>query len=96
MATITWVIKQLDRLPSNGFVTTAHWRVTAIDGEHSADAYGSTGWQTETPVIPYDQLTQDIVLDWVWQHIDKADIEANLNAQIEAVKNPTIANGVLW
>jgi hypothetical protein len=31
--TTTWTIAQLDRQTSDGLVTTAHWRVDAVDGE---------------------------------------------------------------
>jgi hypothetical protein len=31
MATITWKINQLDRLTSDGFVTTAHWTCLGVD-----------------------------------------------------------------
>jgi hypothetical protein len=34
--TTTWNISQLDRQTSDGFVTTAHWQATAVDGEYSA------------------------------------------------------------
>jgi hypothetical protein len=94
--TITWKIEQLDRLTSDGFVTTAHWRATAVDGEYSASAYGTTGWQAGTPEIPYANLTEATVLAWVWENLDKAATEANLTAQIDALKNPTTANGVPW
>ena len=49
--TITWSIAQLDRRASDNFVTTAHWRCTAVDGEHSADVYGTTGWRSEEPHV---------------------------------------------
>jgi hypothetical protein len=94
--TITWKIEQLDRLTSDGFVTTAHWRATAVDGDYSASTYGTTGWQAGTPEIPYANLTEATVLAWVWENLDKAAIEANLTAQIDALKNPTTANGVPW
>lgn len=93
---ITWKIEQLDRLTSDGFVTTAHWRANAVDGEYTASVYGTTGWQAGTPEIPYANLTEENVLSWVWENIDKAATEANLTAQIDALKNPTTANGVPW
>jgi len=94
-ATITWVIQQLDRHTSDGFVTTAHWRANAVDGDYSASAYGTCGWSAGAPVIPYDQLTQDTVLGWVWADgVDKDATEATLNAQIELQKNPVTATGV--
>jgi len=96
-ATITWVIQQLDRQTSDGFVTTAHWRANAVDGDYSASAYGTCGWSEGTPAIPYDQLTQDTVLGWVWADgVDKDATEATLNAQIELLKNPVTATGVPW
>jgi len=94
--TITWKIEQLDHLTSDGFVTTAHWRATAVDDEYSASTYGTTGWQAGTPDIPYANLTEATVLTWVWENLDKVEIEANLIAQINALKNPTTSNGVPW
>lgn len=38
---ITWTIDNLDRRISDGFVTTAHWRATAVDGEFSASVYST-------------------------------------------------------
>ena len=94
---ITWTISQLDRLTADGFVTTAHWRATAVDGDYSASAYGTCGWSEGAPVIPYDQLTQDTVLGWVWADgVDKDATEASLTAQIEAQKNPVTETGVPW
>jgi hypothetical protein len=97
MATITWVIQQLDRQTSDGFVTTAHWRANAVDGDYSASAYGTRGWSEGTPTIPYDQLTQETVLGWCWADgVDKDAAEAALMAQIELQKNPVTATGVPW
>lgn len=96
-ATITWVIHQLDRQTSDGFVTTAHWRANAVDGDYAASAYGTCGWSDGSPIVPYDQLTQDTVLGWVWANgVDKDATEAALTAQIEAQKNPVTATGVPW
>ena len=95
MAT-TWTIETLDRKTADGFVTTAHWRATAVDGEHSATVYSTCSWSDDKVVIPYDQLTQDTVLGWVWESVDKEATEVSLAAQIEALKNPTTAKGVPW
>lgn len=91
----TWKIVQLDRKTADGFVTTAHWTVTATDGDFSASAYGSVGFSGEL-TTPYDDLTEEQVLGWVWEQIDKAEIEVNLAAQINAQKNPVSATGVPW
>jgi len=92
---MNWNIVQLDRKTADGFVTTAHWNCTAIDGDYSANAYGSVGFSGDL-VTPYENLTQEQVLGWVWEQIDKAEIEANLTKQIEAQKNPVSVTGVPW
>jgi hypothetical protein len=95
--TTTWKITQLDRQTSNGFVTTAHWRASAVDGDYSASSYGSCGWADGTPTTPYADLTQETVLGWVWTNgVDKEAIEASLQAQIDLQKNPVSATGVPW
>ena len=97
--TTTWSIGQLDRNAANGGVTVAHWRVEAVDGDHSASAYGSAGFTPDASAPdfkPYDQLTQEDVLAWVWGSVDKTEIEASLAAQIEAKKNPVTLNGLPW
>lgn len=93
---VTWKISTLDREVSNGFVTTAHWTATAVDGEHSASAYATVSWAEGTPAIPYASLTEDEVLSWVWESIDKAATEASLAAQIALLKNPVKATGTPW
>lgn len=95
--TIIWTITQLDRQISDGFVTTAHWRVDAVDKNCSASIYDTCSWSEGTPVIPYDQLTQDIVLGWIWASgVDKDAAEKSLTQQIELQKNPVLTSGVPW
>ena len=53
MATTTWKISTLDREVSNGFVTTAHWNCTAVDGDYTASCYATVSWAEGTPTIPY-------------------------------------------
>jgi hypothetical protein len=94
---VTWTISQLDRQTSDGFVTTAHWQATAVDGEHSASVYATCSCSDGTPTVAYDQLTQETVLGWIWANgVDKDAVEASLAVQIEAKKNPTTATGVPW
>ena len=94
--TTTWKISQLDRNTADGFVTTAHWTATAVDGEHTASAYATVSWAEGTPVIAYDNLTEATVLNWVWESVDKEATEASLAAQIELLKNPVKMAGVQW
>lgn len=94
---ITWTISNLDRQTSDGFITTAHWQCTGVDGDYSASVYATCSWQPGTPTIPYAQVTQQEVLDWCWDSgVDKAATEAAVAAQIAAQKNPVTATGTPW
>ena len=93
---ITWKIAQLDRQTSDGLVTTAHWTVNAVDGDYSAGAYGTVGFERGDTFIAYDSLTEAQVIAWVKDKLDVEAIEASLAAQIEAKKNPVSATGVPW
>jgi hypothetical protein len=94
--TTTWSIVNLDRNTSDGFVTTAHWYAYAIDGDHSASAYATVSWAEGTPAIPYANLTESTVLNWVWESVDKTATEASLAAQIALLKAPVKQSGTPW
>lgn len=93
----TWTITQTDYETATGFITTAHWTATAVDGDYSASVYSTCSWQAGTPVVPYADVTQESVLQWCWQSgVDKEATEASLAAQIEAQKNPVVSTGTPW
>jgi hypothetical protein len=95
--TTTWTITTLDREVFNGFVLTAHWTATAVDGDYTASMYSTCSWAEGTPTIPYDQLTQETVLGWVWANgVDKQATEDALAANIALQKNPVQASGTPW
>ena len=94
---VVWTISTLNRETSNNFVTTAHWQCSATDGEYSASTYSTCSWADGTPLIPYNELTQETVLDWCWANgIDKDATEASLANSIALQKNPVTATGVPW
>jgi hypothetical protein len=94
--TTTWTITNLDSNTADGFVTCAHWRATAVDGEHTASAYATVSWSEGTPTIPYANLTEATVLNWVWESVDKEATESALAAQIALQKAPVTASGTPW
>ena len=95
---ITWKIEQTDFRTSDGLITTAYWRATAKDGDFVASIYGSAGFgESAQPKIPYPDVTEAEVLDWIWENgVDKDEIEASLAAQIEAQKHPVQESGLPW
>jgi len=97
MTTVNWTISTLDRDVATGYVNVAHWQASAIDGEYSASIYATCSWPDGTPTTPYANLTQATVLGWIWTNgVDKEVVEASLQEQIDAQKNPVSATGVPW
>jgi hypothetical protein len=94
--TTTWTIAQLDRQTSDGLVTTAHYTVNAVDGEHTAGSYGSVGFERGDTFISYESLTEAQVIAWVKDKLNVEEIEAGLQSQIDAKKNPVTATGTPW
>jgi hypothetical protein len=100
--TVTWKIAQLERETTDGYVFTAHYTVDANDGTYSAGAYGSVGLEQPDPeaMIPYADLTPEIVIGWVQAKLggtEKVDeIQAALQAQLDEQRAPSKAAGVPW
>jgi len=93
----TWTITQTDYLVSDGFITTAHWTASAVDGDYTASIYSTVSWQAGTPTIPYADVTEQEVLNWCWTSgVDKDATEAALAQNIELQKNPVVATGTPW
>ena len=95
----TWTIANLERNTADGGVTVAHWRCTAVDGDHSASAYGTCSFTPDASAdgfVPYENLTEEQVIVWVWGQVDKIATEAALAAKIDAEKNPTTEAGLPW
>lgn len=93
---ITWSISALNCKPQEGDLTdvvvTAHWSCYGQEGEHSTNVYGTCSFsQPGEPFIPYEQLTQDQVLDWCWSSgVDKYATEAIVQTQLNNLSNPPI------
>lgn len=90
-----WIVNPLERNIATGFVKVAHWQCVGTDGEFSDSVYATCSWTGE-PATPYESLTQETVLGWIWESVDKAATEAAVQAKIEAQKNPVTAQGVPW
>ena len=98
--TFTWAIANLERETTDGFVYTAHYTVNATDGEaYSAGAYGSIGFERPEELIPFDDLTQEIVIEWVKEKLGEEQVEkveTALQSQIDEKRAPTKASGTPW
>ena len=98
--TLKWAIANLERETADGFVFTVHYTVNADNGTYTSGAYGSLGLERpEDEMIPFSQLTEEIVVGWVKDKFGEekvAEIEAALQAQIDEQQSPTKAAGMPW
>jgi len=92
----TWTIenmstqKQLDSYTD--VVIEAGWSCTGTDSTYYAVIPGLTRFTvTGSDFTPYNELTQDQVLNWIWASgVDKANIELEIDSQIELQVNPPV------
>jgi len=99
MTTFTWNITNLDRETADGFVFTVHYTVNAFNDTYSSGAYGSIGLERPDNLIPFSELTEEIVVGWVKEKFGDekvAEIEAALQAQLDEQAAPTKASGLPW
>ena len=96
MPTISWIIERLLVKPTEGSYTdvviTADWRCNGSQESYSGTCYGSCSFAPPTEgFTPYDQLTEQQVLDWCYANgVDKTAIEANITQQITDQINPPV------
>ena len=100
--TTTWTIAQLERELADGYVYSVHYKVDATDGTYSAGAYGSIALEKPETLVPYKDLTSDVVVGWVKAKLiaENSDavtkIESALAANIAEQKTPTVGSGIPW
>lgn len=94
---MNWSVDFLKCLPQVGsiknYVVECGWRCTVTQDEHSTGAYGVCSFAVpdapDGTFTPYDKLTEAQVLGWVWSGgVDKAEVEANVARQLDALINP--------
>jgi hypothetical protein len=95
MTTYTWTVTKLYTLqqPDPNYVVNAYWRLTGVDGQYTAyiESNNQFDSQQESNFIPYDQLTNDIVIGWVQNQLGAGGIsswEACVQGQIDSMINP--------
>ena len=96
MITITWSVNQLERQASDGLVTVVHWGATATDGDFSASIVNTLQVERGDSFVAFDSLTEQEVIGWVQAAVGKDTVEAALEAQIAAQKNPVKLSGLPW
>ena len=91
----------MERKTADGVVFTVHYTINATDGTYASSAYGSVGLeQPEDNIIPFADLTPELVIGWTKEILGGdekvAEIEAALQAQLDEQRAPTKAQGLPW
>jgi hypothetical protein len=97
----SWGIANLERHTADGIVYVVHYTVAANDGTYASSAYGSIGLeQPEGDVIPFAELTPEVVIGWVQAKLGGeekvTEIQAALQTQIDEQRAPSKAQGLPW
>jgi len=95
--TYQWVISGLhtrlnnEELGLEKVIESIHWRYQAEDAEGNiADVYGSVGLEApEGDFIAFEDLTQADVEAWLESKLVVEQLQAGLDAKLEAIANPT-------
>ena len=102
MATKTWEVNTLQRELADGYVNKVIYRVKGSDGTYETRATGEVELEKPETLIPYKDLTEEKVIGWVKAKLDAteagtvANIEAAIDANINAQKTPTHGTGKPW
>lgn len=95
MITYKWIFSAFDcKVSEDGMqdvITTVHWRYRGTDENGvTAEVYGAQGVGSPTPdaFTPYPELSEEQVIGWMESTIDMEAMNANIDAQIEAIINP--------
>lgn len=98
MTTYTWTINAMYTVqqPDPDYVVNVVWTLTGVDGEYTASIGGNTLFDSQQadPFIPYNELTQEIVIGWVQNNLGPqgiANFEANVQGQIDSMINPPVS-----
>lgn len=94
--TYKWVISGLHAKIQEGelsdVVKSVHWRYQAEDADGNiADVYGSIGLEAPDAesFVPHEELTQADVESWLESKLVVEQLQAGLDAKLEAMANPT-------
>ena len=98
MTNYTWTVNTLWTETVDGqqdYVVIASYTTTGVDGTYTASLQNTAQFSTASvsPFIPYDELTNDIVVGWIQQELGVNgvnSIEACIQGQIDSQINPPV------
>lgn len=89
-----YTVKEIPNKPD--YVAMVTWRLIGTDGEHTSDVGNNAVFEeisSDADFIPYENLTEEIVLGWVQQQLGEEGInfyKAKAQAEVDFLSNPPI------
>lgn len=97
---IRWGICQVKRTQITKVVANVEWFCEAKDGRFLEVQYGEVQLKPKDPsahdFIVFENLTEQKVLEWVFDYVDKAEVEDRLTAVINEQKTPALVADIPW
>lgn len=98
MTNFNWIVTQLFTQTIDGqqdYVVIASFDVIGIDGEYTYTVQGTQTFSTASvsPFIPYNELTNDIVVGWIQTDLGEDAVNEIYNCiqgQIDSQINPPV------
>ncbi len=78
--------------PDPDYVVNVLYQVTGVDGSNTASIGGNTQFDSQqaTPFIPYDQLTEAVVIGWIPES-SITSAQACVQGQIDSMITPPVS-----
>ena len=102
MATKTWSVNTLERELADGYVNKVIFRIDGADCTYTFRATGEVDLPKPETLVPYADLTEEVVLGWVKAKLDAdtagtvANIETAIENGVNIQKTPTHGTGMPW
>ena len=101
---VVWKVEKCESVAETGYINKVYWKAQLRDGDYLATEYGARMFDEGSPKLPYDQVTEQDILEWVWADESvatpsisiKEQIETALIERIEEAKQPKINVGLPW
>ena len=99
---VVWKVEKCESVAETGYINKVYWKAQLRDGDYLATEYGARMFDEGSPELPYDQVTEQDILEWIWSEESgttsdvKNKIETKLTERIEEAKQPKINVGLPW
>ena len=95
--TFEWELRNLER-GQDDYICIVHWALKGDDGVNSTGCYGTVSFNQEEgeEIIAFADLTEELVKGWMFEKLNKEEVEAAVQAKLDELANPPLISGLPW